>query len=87
MARVPWARGTYELVSYNSLTGASAGDITSLFNITGPAGFAYSVSNTGTSAGQIDLTVIAVPEPGSYALALSGFLLLLSVQRFRSRRA
>jgi hypothetical protein len=80
------ASGTYVLVDYNSLTGASAGDITSLFNVTGPGGYSYDITDTGVNAGTIDLTVTAVPEPGSMALLLGGGGVILVLARKRRVR-
>jgi fibronectin-binding autotransporter adhesin len=80
--------GVYDLLSYNSMTGASAGNITSLFNITAPAGFSYQVSDTGNGVGQIDLTVQstgAVPEPSSWALLIGGLAMLIGIQKLRHR--
>lgn len=84
--------GTYELISYQALSGvASTGDISSLFNITAPGGYTYALSDTSvTGPGQIDLTVSggseAIPEPGTWALLFGGFSMLGLLLKQRHRQ-
>ncbi len=68
--------GTYPLILYGSLSG----NVSALGTPTGPAGFNYSLLNSGSS---IDLVVSAVPEPGCMAL----FAIGLSALQLRRRRS
>jgi hypothetical protein len=88
--------GTYDLINYLALSGASAGDVTSLFDITAPGGYTYTLTDnltnmfdgqSRTGAGEIDLTVTeGVPEPGTWAMLLGGLGMLVFVNRIRRER-
>ena len=71
--------GYYEIVSAGTLNllGSTSG-----FVISGPAGDSYSITQSGQD---IVLDVVAVPEPGTYGLALSSLGALVFIQTFRKR--
>jgi fibronectin-binding autotransporter adhesin len=57
-----FANGTYKLFTYNALSGGNA-TFNNTFSIgTAPFGKLYSFSNTGTSNGEIDMTVVTAPS-------------------------
>ena len=57
-----FANGTFKLFTYNTLSGGNA-TFNNTFSIgTAPFGKLYAFSNTGTSNGEIDLTVITAPS-------------------------
>lgn len=70
--------GTYSLIIYGSLSGS----VSNLGTPTGPAGYDYSLTDTGSS---INLLVSAVPEPGCAALMVIGAS-MLHFSRHRNRR-
>jgi hypothetical protein len=71
--------GYYEIVSAGTLNllGSTSG-----FAISGPAADSYSITQSGQD---LVLDVVAVPEPGTCALALSSLGALIFVQTFRKR--
>ena len=73
--------GTYDLFSYGTLAGTGLG---SLSVLNPQAGFAYTFLNDSTDQ-LIQLQIAVVPEPGTWALMLGGFAMLVGLQKFRKR--
>ena len=72
--------GWYKIATFTG--GAlAAGDATS-FTINGPGGFTYSIA-IGSS--EVDLHLVAIPEPGTWAMLIGGFGILGFWQRSRKR--
>ena len=71
--------GTYPLIFY----GSRSGNVSVLGTPTGPAGFNYSLFDTGSS---INLLVSAVPEPGCVGLLAIGISVLNLARRRNCRR-
>ena len=69
---------TYELVDFGSLSGFTVADFTQ----TGSSGL---VGNFVLTGNQLDFTVLAVPEPGTWAMMLGGLGCLIFFQSKRRR--
>lgn len=82
------AAGTWTLALYDSLAGTGI----PMFNVTGvDAGYSYAVNivpddlGVPTGPGEVQLTLTAVPEPGSFAIMCLGSILGAAIWR-RGRR-
>ena len=67
--------GTYDLISYTGSIGGSGG-ISALSVVNPQAGFSYTFGLDASHANDVDLTIAAVPEPGSLVLLAAGGLVL-----------
>ena len=71
----------YTLISANSISGFSAGNISTTWVNGTPYTATYSVVGNN-----LDVTFTAVPEPGSWAMLVGGFGMLSCFQRLRRNR-
>jgi autotransporter-associated beta strand protein len=69
------------LAEYNAGSGTSFTISNTTLSVTG-AGF-----SEGSANGYEQQFVVAIPEPGTYAMALGGFGMLMAIQRMRRRRS
>ena len=88
------APGLYNLIGYGSVSSgdelAITADLSSwnFENFNGSPGLSYQfVNNVTGDMIQLDVTAAAVPEPGTWALMLSGLVILVVYQRRRATRS
>ncbi len=67
-----FGNGTYTLFTYSALSGGNA-TFNNTFTVgTAPVGKLYTFSNTGTSNGEVDLTVVTAPSAKTWNGAING---------------